>query len=267
MNEPIDPSPPMVTITRHGPCGHIAELALDRPEAMNAVSTQMALDLGAACVQLSADQNVRVVLITSTNAKAFCVGADLKERSFFTDADLFAQRPVARAAYSGVLNLPMPTIAVVEGFALGGGLEIALSCDLIVASTSAVVGLPEVSVGVIPAGGGTQLLTRRGGWSRAADLIFTARRLDATEAFRLGVVDRVVEPGLARRAALELAAVIAANSPVGVRNAKRAMRLGQGTDLASGLEIEDAGWRATAFSPDRAEGVRAFAEKRRPIWP
>jgi enoyl-CoA hydratase/carnithine racemase len=120
---------------------------------------------------------------------------------------------------------------------------------------------------VIPAGGGTQLLTRRVGWSRAADLIFTARRLDAAEAFRLGVVDRLVGPGSARQAALDLAAAVAANSPVGVRNAKRAMRLGQGTDLASGLEIEDAAWRATAFSPDRAEGVRAFAEKRRPMWP
>jgi enoyl-CoA hydratase/carnithine racemase len=109
MNEPKAPTPPMVTITRHGPAGYVAELALDRPDAMNAVSTQMALDLGAACAQLSADQNVRVVLITSTNARAFCVGADLKERSSFTDADLVVQRPVARAAYGAVLNLPMPT--------------------------------------------------------------------------------------------------------------------------------------------------------------
>src|SRR5450631_3115284 len=193
--EPNAPTPPMVTITRHGPGGHIAELVLDRPEAMNAVSTQMALDLGAACALLSADQDVRVVMITSTNAKAFCVGADLKERSSFTDADLVAQRPVARAAYSGVLNLPMPTIAVVEGFALGGGLEIALSCDLIIAGSTAVVGLPEVSVGVIPGGGGTQLLTRRIGWSRAAGMIFTASRMSAAEAAVLGVVDEVLEAG------------------------------------------------------------------------
>jgi enoyl-CoA hydratase/carnithine racemase len=245
----------------------VAELVLTRAEALNAVSSALARDLAAATAAVSADLKVRAVVVSSSQLKAFCVGADLKERNALSDDELRAQRPLARSAYRGVLDLPVPAIAAVEGFALGGGLEIALSCDLIVASTSAVVGLPEVSVGVIPAGGGTQLLTRRVGWSRAADLIFTARRLDATEAFRLGVVDRVVEPGLARRAALELAAVIAANSPVGVRNAKRAMRLGQGTDLASGLEIEDAGWRATAFSPDRAEGVRAFAEKRRPIWP
>jgi enoyl-CoA hydratase/carnithine racemase len=267
MNELNAPNPTMVTITRHGPSGHVAELALDRPEAMNAVSTQMALDLGAACAQLSADRDVRVVLITSTNARAFCVGADLKERSSLTDADLVAQRPVARAAYSGVLNLPMPTIAVVEGYALGGGLEIALSCDLIIAGSTAVVGLPEVSVGVIPGGGGTQLLTRRIGWSRAAGMIFTARRISATEAAGLGVVDEVLEAGTARDRGLELAKQIAANSPVGLRQAKRAMRLGGDVDLATGLEVEDGCWRATAFSGDRAEGVAAFNEKRSPAWP
>jgi enoyl-CoA hydratase/carnithine racemase len=267
MNDLNGPTPSMVTITRHGPGGHIAELALDRPEAMNAVSTQMALDLGAACAQLGADQDVRVVMVTSTHARAFCVGADLKERASFTDADLVAQRPVARAAYSGVLNLPMPTIAVVEGFALGGGLEIALSCDLIIAGSAAVVGLPEVSVGVIPGGGGTQLLTRRIGWSRAAGMIFTARRMSATEAAGLGVVDEVLEAGTARDRGLELAAQIAANSPVGLRQAKRAMRLGSDVDLATGLEVEDGCWRATAFSGDRAEGVAAFNEKRSPEWP
>jgi len=109
MSELDTPTRAMVTITRHGPGGHIAELALDRPEAMNAVSTQMARELGAACAELSADQGLRVVLVTSTSTKAFCVGADLKERNSFTDADLVAQRPVARAAYGGVLNLPVPT--------------------------------------------------------------------------------------------------------------------------------------------------------------
>ena len=267
MSELGNSARPMVRITRHGPGDHIAELALDRPEAMNAVSTQMARELGAACAGLSADPEVRVVLVTSTSPKAFCVGADLKERSAFTDADLLAQRPVARAAYSGVLNLPVPSIAVVEGFALGGGLEIALSCDLIIAGSAAVVGLPEVSVGVIPGGGGTQLLTRRVGWSRAAGMIFTARRMPAAEAAALGVVDEVVEPGTARDRGLELAQQIAANSPIGLRQAKRAMRLGGDVDLATGLEVEDGCWRATAFSGDRAEGVAAFVEKRPPRWP
>ncbi len=258
---------PLVTVSRHGEGGHVVELALDRPEAMNAVSTAMARDLGEATAALAADASVRCVLLTSTSPKAFCVGADLKERNSFSDADLMQQRPVARAAYGGVLDLPVPAIAVVEGYALGGGLELALSCDLIVAGERAVVGLPEVSVGVIPGGGGTQLLTRRIGWSRAASMIFTARRLEADEAARLGVLDEVVTAGTARDRALELAGQVARNSPVGLRQAKRAMRLGGDVDLATGLEVEDGCWRATAFSGDRAEGVAAFAEKRAPRWP
>jgi len=256
-----------VRVERHGPGGAVAELVLDRPEALNAVSSAMARGIAAATAALAGDATVRAVVLSSSQQRAFCVGADLKERNTLTDDELRAQRPLARRAYGGVLDLPVPAIAAVEGFALGGGCELALGCDLIVAGESAVLGLPEVSVGVVPGGGGTQLLLRRVGWSRAADLVFTARRVDAAEALRLGVVDRVVPAGTARAAALELAATIAANSPVGVRNAKRAMRLGQGTDLASALEIEDAAWRATAFSPDRAEGVRAFAEKRPPAWP
>ncbi|WP_392465545.1 enoyl-CoA hydratase/isomerase family protein [Arsenicicoccus cauae] len=259
-----------VTITRHGEHGHVAELALDRPEAMNAVSTAMARDLGAATTQLSAlalRGEVRAVVVSSTHPKAFCVGADLKERNGFTDADLMAQRPVARAAYGGVLALPVPAIAAVDGFALGGGFEIALSCDLIVCGDGATVGLPEVSVGVIPGGGGTQLLTRRVGWSRASRIIFGAAKMPAAEALSLGAVDEVVDAGTAREHALELASLVATHSPVGVRNAKRAMRLGSDVDLAAGLEIEDGCWRAAAFSGDRREGVAAFAEKRRPAWP
>jgi enoyl-CoA hydratase/carnithine racemase len=206
-------------------------------------------------------------VLTSSHAKAFCVGADLKERNAFSDADLMAQRPVARAAYGGVLDLPVPAIAAVDGFALGGGFELALSCDVVVAGEGAVVGLPEVSVGVIPGGGGTQLLVRRVGWSRAARAIFSAARLSAAQALELGAVDEVVPAGSAREAALELARTISANSPVGLRNAKRAMRLGADVGLDAGLEIEDACWRATAFSGDRREGVAAFAEKRRPDWP
>ena len=257
----------LVRVERHGDGGHVAELVLDRPEAMNAVSTAMAHALGRATTQLAADPGVRAVVVTSSHPKAFCVGADLKERNTLTDEELRAQRPLAQAAYRGVLDLPVPALAAVDGYALGGGFEIALSCDLVVCGEDAVVGLPEVSVGVIPGGGGTQLLTRRVGWSRAARMIFTAQRFSAAEACTLGAVDEVVPAGSARDRALELAAVIAANSPVGVRNAKAAMRLGFDTDLASGLRIEDERWAATAFSADRAEGVAAFNEKRRPSWP
>ena len=260
-------APELVRIERHGDGGHVAELLLDRPEAMNAVSTAMAHALGRATRELAGDPTVRAVVITSTHPKAFCVGADLKERNTFTDEELRAQRPLAQAAYRGVLDLPVPALAAVDGYALGGGFEIALSCDIIVCGSGATVGLPEVGVGVIPGGGGTQLLTRRVGWSRAAQMIFTAQRYSGEEACRLGVVDELVEPGMARERALEIAARIAANSPVGVRNAKRAMREGFDTDLASGLRVEDECWAATAFSADRAEGVAAFNEKRPPVWP
>jgi enoyl-CoA hydratase/carnithine racemase len=254
-----------VRVAWHGE--HVAEVVLDRPEALNAVSTELARALTAALDGLSGSPELRAVVISSSEDRAFCVGADLKERNELSDAGLLAQRPVARAAYRAVLELEVPALAAVAGYALGGGFEIALGCDLIVADGTAVLGLPEVSVGVIPGGGGTQLLTRRIGWSRAADLVFTARRVGAEEALRLGLVDRLVPEGQARTAALDLAGTIAANSPVGLRNAKRAMRLGMDADLAAGLEVEDAAWRATAFSPDRAEGVRAFVERRPPRWP
>ncbi|MGK5547222.1 enoyl-CoA hydratase/isomerase family protein [Streptomyces sp. URMC 127] len=253
-----------IAVRRHG---HVAELVLDRPKAMNAVSSELARRLAEATGALADDGSVRVVVLTSTHERAFCVGADLKERNSFTDAELGRQRPHARAAYTGVLELPMPTIAAVHGFALGGGFELALSCDVIVADVTAVVGLPEVSVGVIPGGGGTQLLPRRVGAARAAELIFTARRVEAGEAERLGLVDRVVAEGQDRVEALALAERIAANSPVGLRAAKRALRLGHGLDLRAGLEVEDAAWRSVAFSGDRAEGVAAFNEKRKPDWP
>ncbi|MDB1087025.1 enoyl-CoA hydratase-related protein [Streptomyces sp. ACA25] len=253
-----------VAVRRDGP---VAELVLDRPKAMNAVSTELARSLGAACEALAGDRAVSAVVLSSTHPRAFCVGADLKERNSFTDAELGRQRPHARAAYGGVLRLPMPTIAAVHGYALGGGFELALSCDLIVADPTAVVGLPEVSVGVIPGGGGTQLLPRRVGAARAAELIFTARRVEAAEAAGLGLVDRLVPEGEDRTEALALAARIASHSPVGLRAAKRALRTGWGMDLTAGLEVEDAAWRTVAFSGDRAEGVAAFNEKRTPRWP
>jgi enoyl-CoA hydratase/carnithine racemase len=195
------------------------------------------------------------------------VGADLKERARFSDAEMAAQRPLIRAAFDAVRALDVPVIAAVAGYALGGGLELALSCDLIVADETAEMGLPETAVGLVPGGGGTQLLARRVGPGPAADLIFTARRVSAREADRLGLVDRVVERGAAPAAALELGRSVAANSPVAVRAAKRALRLGAGLDLASALDVEDAAWRTAATSPDRAEGIKAFVEKRVPDWP
>ncbi|HUC13199.1 MAG TPA: enoyl-CoA hydratase-related protein [Acidimicrobiales bacterium] len=247
--------------------GAVSELVLDRPEAMNAISSAMFGQLATACRAIGRQSWARAVVVSSSNERAFCVGADLKERSRFSDAELEAQRPLVRAAFDAVRALEVPVIAAVAGYALGGGLELALSCDLIVADDTAELALPETAIGLVPGGGGTQLLARRAGRAVAADVIFTARRVPAPEALRLGLVDRVVERGRARTVAFELAQAIAANSPVAVRAAKRAIRLGAGADLAAGLEIEDAAWRAAEISPDRAEGVAAFVEKRAPNWP
>lgn len=256
----------LVRAERHGE-GHVVEIVLDRPEALNAVSTAMARAIGRVSAEVAADPLVRCVVLSSSQLRAFCVGADLKERNGLSDDELRRQRPVNQAAYGGILALPVPVVAAVEGHALGGGFELALSCDLIVAGESATFALPEVAVGVIPGGGGTQLLPRRVGWSRAASMIFTARRLPAAEAHALGAVDQVVPSGGARLRALELAAEIARHSPTSLRQAKRAMRLGADLDLPAGLEVEDRCWHEAAFSADRAEGVAAFAEKRPPRWP
>jgi enoyl-CoA hydratase/carnithine racemase len=262
---PQDAAPAHIAVRRHG---QVAEVVLDRPDALNAISTALAAELGDKVSALASDPNVRAVVLSAAGDRAFCVGADLKERNEFTDADLLAQRPVFRRAFGSIIDLPVPAIAAVSGFALGGGFELALGCDLIVADDGAQFGLPEVTVGLVPGGGGTQLLSRRSGLTRAADLIYTGRRISADEASALGIVNRRV-PGrhTARDAALELAAQIAANSPVGVRNAKHALRTGIELPLTAGLDVEDSAWRATAFSADRVEGIRAFAERRKPQWP
>jgi enoyl-CoA hydratase/carnithine racemase len=254
---------PDVMLLSHGV---VAEIRLNRVAARNALSTGMAEELAATAAAVGAT-GARAVVLSSAAPEAFCVGADLKERNGFTDAEFMAQRIVFRRAFTSVLDMPVPVVAAVHGYALGGGYELALCCDLIVADESAVVGLPEVGLGIVPGGGGTQLLPRRAGYPVAADLILTGRHVAAAEAASLGLVDRLVPAGSDLEAATELAARIAGNSPVAVANARNAIRRGLDVDLAAGLDIEDSAWRATVFSDDRREGVRAFVERRRPNWP
>jgi enoyl-CoA hydratase/carnithine racemase len=248
------------------PTEHIVELTLDRPGALNAVSTELAHHLSGMLRAIAADAAVRVVVLSSSQERAFCVGADLKERAGFSNEQLLAQRPVIRSMFGALLGLPMPVIAAVGGFALGGGFELALSCDLIVADETAVFGLTEVTVGLVPGGGGTQLLARRIGTGRAADLLLTGRKVNAKEAVWLGIVDRLATDVHVRQLALDTAATIEGNSPLAVRYAKHALRHGIATPLHEGLEIEDAAWRAAALSADRREGISAFTEKRAPRW-
>jgi enoyl-CoA hydratase/carnithine racemase len=254
---------PDVFVRSHG---YVAELVLNRTAVHNALSTQLSVDITQALSTL-VDDGFRAVVVSSQSTVAFCVGADLKERGRLDDAGFRAQRTHFRDMFGALLTLPIPAVAAVHGFALGGGYELALCCDLIVADDTAVVGLPEVTLGIVPGGGGTQLVTRRSGYATGADLLFTGRRVPVDEAYRLHLVDRVVPAGTDREAALDLAATIAANSPVAVRNAKHALRRGQDLDLAEALAVEDTAWRAAIFSGDRVEGVRAFLDKRPPVWP
>jgi enoyl-CoA hydratase/carnithine racemase len=253
-----------IRVTRHQ---HVLQIELHRAEALNALSTSMAREIAAAAEEAARSDEVRVVMLSAAGDRAFCVGADLKERNAMSDDDLRAQRLVFRAAFGGVLNVPQPVVAAVHGFALGGGCELALSCDLVIADETAVLGLPEVTIGLVPGGGGTQLALRRLGAGRAADVVLTGRRIAAAEAHALGLIDRLVPAGSAHEAALDVAQQIAANSPVATRAAKAALRNGYGLGYAAAMDVEDAAWRAAAFSGDRREGIAAFNEKRTPDWP
>src|ERR1700730_12941024 len=191
--------------------GRVAEIVLERPEALNAIDTAMAVRLAQVCAEPGLDRGVCAIVITASGERAFSVGADLKERNAMTDAEMLAQRPVFRAAFGGLLALPQAVIAAVHGWALGGGCELALSCDLIVADETAVFGLPETTVGLVPGGGGTQLALRQLGRERAIDMIATGRKIDAAEAYRIGLADRLVPAAAARDHAIQLAGLIARN--------------------------------------------------------
>lgn len=246
---------------------YVAEIVMDRPEARNALSTTQAAALVAACHEVAADDQVAAVVLADGTGRAFCAGADLKERRDFDVGDFRRQRPVLVEMFGALRNLAMPTVAAVDGYALGGGCELALSCDLIVAGAGATFGLPEVGLGLIPGGGGTQLLSRRVGLGRAADLILTGRHVDGEEAYRLGLVERLVPAGTAREAAQTLAQTIAGRSPVAVQAAKSALTVGFDLVLEDGLSLEGECWDKAMRSTDRVEGIEAFGARREPRWP
>lgn len=244
----------------------MAVVTLSRPEALNAISGQVADELAGALVQTAADPEVWVVVLAAAGEKAFSVGADLKERNRLDDAGWLRNRVLMRAMFDTLRALPQPTIASVSGFALGGGFELALSCDLIVAAEDATFGLPEVRVGILPGGGGTQVLSRKVGLSRAKELIFTGRRITAGEARDMGLVSRVVSVTDLAAATMELAEDVCRSSPVAVREAKRAIDRGTEVPIEQGIELEDLAWRRAVASEDRREGIAAFNEKREPRW-
>src|SRR6266446_460353 len=244
--------------------GYVVTVAMHRPEALNAMNTAMGRELLHCFEDFFWDKQTRVVILTGAGDKAFCVGGDLKERQGMSDEAWREQHVIFEQAAFRLLRCPLPVIAAVEGFAMGGGCELAVLSDFVVASETAVFAVPEVTRGIFPGIGGTQLLPRIIGGPLAKEMIFTGRRVGAAEAKAIGLVNHLVPAGQARAKALEIAATIAANGPVAVRQAKKAVTWGSETDLETGMALAIEAYNVTVTTDDRMEGVRAFNEKRKP---
>jgi enoyl-CoA hydratase/carnithine racemase len=251
-------------VTLEGADG-IFSLTLRRPGALNALSTEMCRAVLDALARVDQDPGARVLILTG-EGRAFCAGADLKEREGATPEAIWKHNRSIFQIPVELERLAVPVIAAVNGVALGGGCELALGCDLRWAATTAEFGCPEVTRGIIPAAGGTQRLSRLLGSSRAMALILTGRRISAEEAYRIGLVDAVVSPDDLLRAAGETARAIAANAPLAVRAAKRAIQYGLHQSYEAGLELEGQLQRMLYATADCQEGIVAFRERRPPRW-
>ncbi len=232
----------------------------------NSLSVALLRELVAHQARASADKALRVVIVTGAGDKAFCAGADLKERARMDEGAVAGFHKTIRAAFDGFEALPQPVIAAINGVALGGGLELALACDLRIAAEGAELALPEVGLGIIPGAGGTQRLPRVIGAARAKELILTARRVPAAEALAMGLVGQVVPAADLGPAALALAERVARNAPISLRQAKRAIDRGLALPLHDGLDLENRLYQACIPTADRREALIAFAEKRAPVF-
>jgi methylglutaconyl-CoA hydratase len=247
--------------------GNIALVTLDRPERMNALSRALVARFGEIGREIAAQDDVRLVIVTGSGDKAFCAGADLKERAGMAPDDVRALLLAYETELGWLERIEVPTLAAINGAALGGGLELALLCDLRIAAQHAVLGLPETSLGVIPGAGGTQRLPRLLGEARAKELILRAARLTAPEALILGLVNQVMPKG--EQFLLEVinwAEPILSGAPLAIRAALTAMRGATTRDLKAGLALERAAYEQCLSSEDRLEALAAFSEKRKPTF-
>ena len=245
---------------------YIAILTLNRPQAINALSTDLLKELNFYLDEIKRDKTIRVVILTAVGEKAFCVGADLKERKQVPEDQVIHSVQLIGQTVSNVEALPQPVIAAMNGVAFGGGLELALACDLRVASEAISVGLTETSLAIIPGAGGTQRLSRLIGISKAKELIYTARRINAETAKELGILDHVVPNESVLNTALDLANEMAKNGPLALIQAKKAINQGVEVPLQTGLQIELLAYSALIPTMDRLEGLQAFAEERPPRY-
>ncbi|PIN03828.1 Enoyl-CoA hydratase [Handroanthus impetiginosus] len=244
----------------------ILEVNLERPETKNAIGNDMLKGLQYAFETVNTDHTAKVLMICSSVPKVFCAGADLKERKAMSPSEVQNYVRSLRSTFSYLEALHVPTIAVIEGAALGGGLEMALSCDLRICGEDAVLGLPETGLAIIPGAGGTQRLPRLVGKSMAKELIFTGRRIGGRDALSMGLVNYCVPAGEARTKALEVAWDINQKGPLAIRMAKRAIDGGLEVDMKSGLELEEQCYEQLLHTKDRLEGLAAFAERRKPNY-
>jgi enoyl-CoA hydratase/carnithine racemase len=257
----VPDSPELVGVERDG---DLVTLTIERPEVMNCLSFSTLKRFRCLLEELRGDLSIRCVLLRGAGERAFCAGADLKERKTMPVERVPVFVRNIRALMDDVESLPQPTVAVVNGFAFGGGMELLLACDLRVAASHAQFGLTETTLAIIPGAGGTQRLPRLVGKAVAKDLILTGRRFGAPEALELGVVNRLAPEGELEACARELALAIAANGPVAVRAAKRAIDVGCELPQSQGLVVESECYAETIGTEDRLEALAAFAEKRKP---
>lgn len=243
----------------------IARITVNRPDKRNALNQGVRQELRQVLKDIEDDESVKVAIITGTGDKAFIGGADITELKEMTPLTCEARAStLGQQLYTDIENLRVPVIAMINGFCLGGGCEIAMCCDVRIASENAKLGQPEINIGLFPGGGGTQRLPRLVGWGRAKELLYTGRIIDATEAERIGLVDRVVPQDKLESTVTELAEAIASKSPVVIRLLKKVINEGMYSNLPDGLAYEKSTFSLCFATEDHDEGITAFLEKREP---
>ncbi len=245
---------------------NIATIFFNRPKALNALNNALFDELDIALDQVNDNNSIKVLILTGKGDKAFVAGADISELVKMNplQGKYFSRK--GQKVFSKLEDLPIPTIAAVNGFALGGGLEAAMGCDFIYASSRALFGLPEINLGLIPGFGGTQRLARRIGINRTKELVFTGKNLNAETAYEYGIINKICDPEKLMEDVLKTANLIASKGKVALRSAKEVIQNGLNTDIETGCKIENDVFGLNMASEDAKEGTTAFLEKRKPLF-